>query len=49
MDQILDTTPEPVAQPERKPYDTPTLTDFGSLAEITHGAINTGADAGIYS
>ena len=32
-----------------KPYTTPTLTDFGSFAEITQGAINVGADIGIYS
>ena len=37
------------AQSERKAYSTPTLTDFGSFAEITQGAINTGSDIGIYS
>jgi hypothetical protein len=37
------------AQPERKPYSTPELTDLGSFAEITQGAINVGADIGIYS
>ena len=47
MDQISVTQETP--QPERKPYTTPTLTDFGSFAEITQGAINVGADIGIYS
>jgi hypothetical protein len=37
------------APSERKPYTTPTLTDFGSFEEITQGAISIGADAGIYS
>lgn len=34
---------------ERKPYTTPTLTDFGSFEDITQGAINVGGDIGIYS
>jgi hypothetical protein len=34
---------------DRKLYVTPALTDFGSCAEITEGAINVGADIGIYS
>jgi hypothetical protein len=39
-----------VPQPERKPYSSPTLTDFGSLAEITQGATGTaGTDNVIYS
>lgn len=38
------------AQAERKQYDTPTLTDFGSFAEITQGTIaGVGADSGVYS
>ncbi|HVG24675.1 MAG TPA: lasso RiPP family leader peptide-containing protein [Thermoanaerobaculia bacterium] len=37
------------AQPERKPYSTPTLADFGSLAEITQGGAGTGTDNVIYS
>jgi hypothetical protein len=51
MDQI--TTNPVVAETrhsERKPYQTPTLTDFGSFADITQGAA--GAPAGdntIYS
>lgn len=40
---------EDATQTERKLYSTPTLTDFGSFAEITQGAINTGSDIGIYS
>jgi hypothetical protein len=37
-------------QPERKPYSTPTLTDFGSFAEITQGnAGNAGTDNVVYS
>jgi len=49
MDQAT-TFPTPeTATTERKPYVTPTLTDFGSFSEITQGAINTGADIGIYS
>jgi hypothetical protein len=35
---------------ERKPYVTPTLTDFGSCAEITQGTFaGVGPDSGIYS
>lgn len=35
---------------ERKPYVTPTLTDFGSCAELTQGTFaGVGADNGIYS
>ena len=50
MDQITN-APETqeATQSERKPYSTPTLNDFGSFAEITQGAINVGADIGIYS
>lgn len=47
MDQNLNTPVTETA--DRKPYSTPTLTDFGSFAEITQGAINVGADIGIYS
>lgn len=36
-------------QTERKLYSTPTLTDFGSFAEITQGAANIGPDLGAYS
>jgi hypothetical protein len=37
-------------QPERKLYSSPTLTDFGSFAEITQGATGTaGTDNVIYS
>jgi hypothetical protein len=48
------TTTSPVttetAQAERKPYNTPTLTDFGSFAEITQGTFaGTGGDSGVYS
>lgn len=47
------TTNAPVAQDttavDRKPYSTPTLSDFGSFAEITQGAINVGVDSAIYS
>lgn len=50
MDQTINAiVAEEVTQTERKPYSTPTLTDFGSFAEITQGAINTGTDIGIYS
>ena len=49
MDRTFDAT-EHVPQPELKPYSTPTLTDFGSLAEITQGATGTaGTDNVIYS
>lgn len=41
-------SPEVTAS-ERKPYTTPTLADLGSFAEITQGAVNVGADIGIYS
>ena len=34
----------------RKPYTPPTLTDFGSLTELTRGTFaGVGADNGIYS
>ena len=40
----------PTQETERKPYVTPSLTDFGSCAEITQGTfINVGADNGTYS
>jgi hypothetical protein len=42
--------PTPAAQAERKAYNTPTLTDFGSFAELTHGFAGTAAlDNTIYS
>jgi hypothetical protein len=38
------------AADDRKSYVTPTLTDFGSCAEITQGTFaGVGADSGIYS
>jgi hypothetical protein len=51
MDQ---TTNTPVShdsvQAERKAYNTPSLTDFGSFAEITQGTFaGTGPDGGFYS
>jgi hypothetical protein len=51
MDQTINT---PVAtearQAERKVYVSPTLTDFGSFAEITQGATgSSGSDNVIYS
>lgn len=50
MDQNTQTAEVQSAAPtERKPYSTPTLTDFGSFAEITQGDNNTGSDIGIYS
>jgi hypothetical protein len=50
MDHTMETTANTDVQPERKPYSTPTLTDFGSLAEITQGATGTaGTDNVIYS
>lgn len=49
MDQTLNTTASPETA-ERKPYATPTLTDFGSMAEITQGASGTATtDIGVYS
>ena len=48
MEQTTTITPE-VTQSERKPYNTPALTDFGSFAELTQGSAGTGADAGFYS
>jgi hypothetical protein len=39
-----------IAQCERKTYSTPTLTDFGSFAEITNGTLaGVGADSAVYS
>ncbi|HEX6099717.1 MAG TPA: lasso RiPP family leader peptide-containing protein [Thermoanaerobaculia bacterium] len=49
MDQPINATVAETMPAERKPYSTPTLTDFGSFAEITQGAVNVGADIGIYS
>jgi hypothetical protein len=49
MDQPINATVAETMPAERKPYSTPTLTDFGSFAEITQGAINTGSDMTIYS
>jgi hypothetical protein len=49
MDQTINATVAETIAAERKPYSTPTLTDFGSFAEITQGAVNVGADIGIYS
>ena len=41
---------QPTAPAEKKPYQSPTLTDFGSFAEITQGASGTATtDATIYS
>ena len=49
MEEITNTATE-ASQMERKPYSTPTLTDFGSFAEITQGAAGAAAtDAGVYS
>lgn len=42
--------PAETAQAERKTYHTPTLTDFGSFAELTHGTFaGGGTDNSIYS
>lgn len=51
MDRTFEpTVNETLPQPERKPYATPTLTDFGSFAEITQGSVGTaGTDNVIYS
>lgn len=49
MDQNENKATTHDAQPERKPYSTPSLTDLGSFAEVTQGAVNVGADIGIYS
>jgi len=36
--------------PQRKPYATPIMTDFGSVVEVTRGSIGPGGvDAGVYS
>jgi hypothetical protein len=40
----------PTQENERKPYSAPTLTDFGSCAEITQGTFaGVGLDSGVYS
>jgi hypothetical protein len=51
MDSKDTTTPSPEPLPtSRKPYDTPTLTDFGSCTELTQGTFaGVGADNAIYS
>jgi len=47
MEEIKNETP---AVDTRKEYVTPSLTDFGSFAEITQGTFaGVGADNGIYS
>jgi hypothetical protein len=39
-----------IEETARKPYETPTLTDFGSCAELTQGfAGNAGVDNVLYS
>jgi len=40
--------PRPEHQ-DRAPYETPVLTDHGTVAELTQGAINVGGDIGVYS
>lgn len=49
MDHTQNALSQNDAQGELKPYVTPTLSDLGSVAEITQGASGTGADAGFYS
>ncbi|HYC89057.1 MAG TPA: lasso RiPP family leader peptide-containing protein [Thermoanaerobaculia bacterium] len=50
MDQKTAPVPQEARTAERKVYTSPTLTDFGSFAEITQGSVGTsGADGGIYS
>jgi hypothetical protein len=42
--------PAETAQTVRKTYNTPTLTDFGSFAELTHGTFSGGGvDNTVYS
>jgi hypothetical protein len=39
-----------MVQLERKPYETPTMTDFGSVAEVTQGTFaGSGTDNAVYS
>jgi maltose-binding protein MalE len=54
MDSLMQTSIDDPAVDEcteqaRKPYIAPQLTDFGSVAELTKGAIGAGGDIGIYS
>jgi hypothetical protein len=51
MDQTTNATvSQDAAQTGRKAYSTPTLTDFGSFAEITQGTFaGVGPDNTIYS
>lgn len=49
MDQTINAIVAEEVTTERKPYSTPTLTDFGSFAEITQGDANGGPDFGLYS
>ena len=45
-----DVVPQEPASEARKAYTTPTLTAFGSVADITEGSpTGTGADSGVYS
>jgi hypothetical protein len=51
MDTNEKTPPSPEPLPtSRKPYEAPTLTDFGSCTELTQGTFaGVGLDLGIYS
>ena len=50
MDHTNAHVPAETVQTVRKTYNTPTLTDFGSFAELTHGTFaNNGADNVVYS
>jgi hypothetical protein len=50
MDHITNANASQETRTERKAYETPTLTDFGSVAEITQGASGTAAvDNAVYS
>jgi hypothetical protein len=50
MDQTNTPVSMDAVQTDRKAYNTPTLTDFGSFAEITQGTFaGVGPDSGVYS
>ena len=42
------TTPDvtPTSQPKKKPYTSPAITNYGTIAELTHGLTGPEDDAG---
>jgi hypothetical protein len=49
--QVIEMVPQAdQAEPDMLPYETPTLRDFGTVAELTHGTFaGVGVDSAVYS